>query len=101
MEYIIALVALLIGVAIGFFFDRLRLGAAYKQRDELRQQERRLEKREAMVDEAQDAYLKKERMLEATQAKLAERNKSIEAKERELGRLLKEEQEQLYKISEL
>jgi ribonuclease Y len=40
-------------------------------------------------------------MLEATQAKLAERNKAAEAKERELGRLLKEEQDRLYTISEL
>jgi len=140
--FITGLVGLLAGAAIGFFFDRLRLGASYKQRDEiiaqaekegqnilrakeleakeelikrreglekeldsqrdeLRQQEKRLEKREAMVDETQEAYLKKERMLEATQAKLAERGKSVENKEKELNRLLKEEQEQLYKISEL
>lgn len=141
-EFIAGLIGLLVGGAIGFFFERLRLGSAYKQRDEivaqaeregqnilkakeleakeelikrretlereldqtrdeLRQQERRLEKREAMVDETQEAYLKKERMLESTQAKLAEKNKSIDAKERELTRILKEEQERLYKISEL
>lgn len=142
MEYVAAAIALFIGGALGFFFDRLRMGSAYKQRDEivaqaeregqnilkekeleakaelmkrretlqkeldveredLRQQERRLEKREAMVDEAQESYLKKERMLEVTQTKLAERNKSVESKERELTRILKEEQERLYKISEL
>ncbi|MGC1274841.1 MAG: ribonuclease Y [Planctomycetaceae bacterium] len=142
MDLIMPLIAFLIGAAIGFFFDRLRLGASYKQhaeilanaekegqnllksreleakeellkrrealdreidaeREEIRQQERRLEKREAMVDEGQEAYLKKERMLETTQTKLTERIKGVENKDRELTRLLKDEQEQLYKISEL
>ena len=141
-EYAAGLIGLLIGAAIGFFFERLRLGSAYKQRDEIvalagrdadalrrtreieakedqlrrreafereldasrdeiRQMERRLEKREAMVDETQEAYLKKERLLEATQVKLAERGKAIEAKDRELARLLKEEQDQLFRIADL
>lgn len=136
------LIGLPVGAVIGFFLDRLRLGAAYKQRDEiiaqaereaqnlhkakeleakeefiqrreelqreldseredLRQQERRLERREAMVDETQESFLKKERMLEATQTKLAERGKAIDSKERELNRLLQEEQDQLFRISEL
>lgn len=70
-------------------------------RDEQRDQERRLEKREAILDELQEDFRKKERMLENTQNKLAERGKVVETKERELDRLLKEEQEQLYQISGL
>ncbi len=40
-------------------------------------------------------------MLQQTQQKLADRTKALEVKEGELNRLLKEEQEVLYKISEL
>jgi ribonuclease Y len=40
-------------------------------------------------------------MLELTQNKLADRGKALEAKEKELERVLKDEQEQLYKISGL
>jgi ribonuclease Y len=72
-----------------------------KARDELRDQERRLDKREVLQDEQHQDYLKKERMLELTQNKLADRQKAIEAREKELERVLADEQEQLYKISEL
>ena len=141
-EYLAGLIGLAVGGAIGFFLDRLRLGAAYKdrdailaqaekdataiardreleakeellrrreaqdkeverERDDLRQAERRLEKREAMVNDTQESYLKKERLLEQMQTRLSERGKALEVKERELARLLKDEQEQLYRISEL
>lgn len=70
-------------------------------RDELRQQERQLDKRESAVKDQQDDISKKERMLEATQQKLVERHKVTEAREKELERILKQEQEQLYKISGL
>lgn len=70
-------------------------------REELRDQERRLDKRELLLDEQQEDFRKKERMLESTQVKLAERNKAVEIRERELERILKEEQEQLYRISGL
>ena len=40
-------------------------------------------------------------MLQTTQLKLTERNKATDARQKELDRLLKEEQEQLYKISGL
>ena len=141
-ELLAGLIGLVAGGLLGFFADRLRLGAVYKQRDailsqaerdaqalartreveakeenlkrrevlekelerereDLRQQERRLEKREAMVNDSQESYLKKERLLETMQMRLTDRNKALEAKERELSRLLKEEQENLYRISEL
>lgn len=70
-------------------------------RDELREQERRLDKRESVLDELQDDFRKKERMLESTQAKLAERQQQVEQRERELDAVLKEQQEQLYRISEM
>jgi ribonuclease Y len=139
---VVAIVAVLIGAAVGFLFDRLRKGEAYKTRDEilkqaereadnlrkaqelaakeellkrreglereihetrdeLRDQERRLDKREAALDEQHQDFVKRERMVEASQQKLAERSKAIESRERELDRILHEEQEQLYKISGL
>jgi ribonuclease Y len=70
-------------------------------REELREQERRLDKRETLLDEQHEDFRKKDRMLEATQHKLTERTKTIENRERELDRLLKDEQEQLYQISSL
>lgn len=70
-------------------------------RDELRNQERALDKREVGIKEQHDDIARKERMLEATHTKLAERNKTIDAKEKELDRVLKQEQEHLYKISGL
>lgn len=139
---LIGLVALAAGAAAGYFFDRLRLGAAYKTRDEvlrnaeheaetlrrqqevaakedlirrrealekelnvvreeLREQERRLDKREGQLDELQEDFRKRERMLEASQNKISERMKALDAREKEVERVLKEEQEQLYRISGL
>jgi ribonuclease Y len=143
MDYVIgAVIGLIAGAAAGFFFERLRLGDAYRTReqllhdaereadnlrktreleakeellrrreameqeldqarDELREQERRLDKREAQVDERLEDHRKKEKMLEATQNRLAERSKVVETREREMERLIKQEQEELYKISGL
>ena len=141
-EAVWGLVGLVIGVAIGFLFDRLRRGAAFQGRDEiikqaeqeaeilkrshelatkeellkrqedlekeltgsreeLRKQEKRLDKRETTLDDQQQDFLKKDRMLETTQSKLADRGKAIDAREKELDRVLQDEQEQLYKIGGL
>jgi ribonucrease Y len=70
-------------------------------REELRQHERHLDKRENSLEELQDSVAKRERMLETTQQKLADRTKAVDARERELDRLFKQEQEQLFKISGL
>ena len=70
-------------------------------RDEIRNQERKLDKRESGLKDQQDDIAKKERMLEATQLKLTERGKVVEARDRELEKIVKQEQEQLYKISGL
>ncbi len=68
-------------------------------RDELREQERRLDRRESTLDEQQQDIVKKERMLELTQRKLAERSEAVEARDVELTQVLKQQQDQLYKIS--
>jgi ribonuclease Y len=70
-------------------------------REELRTHEKHLDKRESVLEELQEDISKKERMLEHTQQKLSDRGKAVEAREKELDRLLKQEQEQLYKISGL
>ncbi|MEI8019601.1 MAG: ribonuclease Y [Schlesneria sp.] len=70
-------------------------------RDEIRNQERKLDKRESGLKDQQDDIAKKERMLETTQLKLSERGKVVDARERELEKIIKQEQEQLYKISGL
>jgi ribonuclease Y len=86
--------------------DMLRRREAQDQkleesRNALRERERDLDKREVHLKEQLDSGLKKEKMLQSNQQKLADRTKALEAKETELGRLLKEEQEQLYQISGL
>jgi len=139
---IVGLIAAIVGVAIGYFVDRLVKSGAYKTRDEIvrqaerdaenvrkdselklkedmlkrremleskmeeargtqRERERELDKRDSHLEEQQESIRKKEKMLQTTQQKLAERTKSMEAKDAELNRLLKEEQEVLYKTSEL
>jgi ribonuclease Y len=72
-----------------------------ESRDALREREREIDKREVQLKEQNNDFRKKEQMLQTTQQKLAERAKAMEARQTELNRLLKEEQEQLYKISEL
>ena len=70
-------------------------------RDELREQEKKVDKREAFAEETLDQSRRKEKMLETTQQRLADRAKVGEAREKELDRLLKQEQEELFKISGL
>jgi ribonuclease Y len=137
-----ALVALVVGVGVGWFIERQLRGTAYKSREEilaqaqrdadavrktqelsgkeellarreeleremnrvreeLRDQERRLDRRETTLDEQQQDIGKKERMLELTQRKLAERTEAVESRDTELQQVLKQQQDQLYKISGL
>ncbi len=72
-----------------------------KTRDELRELERKLDRREIVLNEQQEDMGKKDRMLELTQHKLTDRSKALEVREREVERILQEEQEQLFKISGL
>ena len=70
-------------------------------REELREQERRLDRRESTLNELQQDMTKKERMLELTQKKQSERAESLDAREQELQGVLKEQQDQLFRISGL
>ena len=140
--YVIGAIGAVVGIAIGFFVERILKGAAYKSRDEvlreadreaesikknaelaakeellkrreeleketqqlrddLRTKETQVEKREAAFEVQVHDFEKRERMLEVTQKKLADRTKAVDAREAELDRIIREEQEQLFKISEL
>ena len=135
-------IAFVIGAAVGYLFDRIRLGAAFQRRDEilhqaereaenirkteelaakeallkrreeleieaartreeLRTAQREIDQRESRVEDREEDFKKKERMLEVTQKKLADRTKVVEARDKELDRVLREEQEQLHHISGL
>lgn len=137
-----AVIGLLVGGGIGFFFERIRRGSSYQDRDQileqarrdaealkkdeelkareellkrreelenslsetrdgLHQRERDLDKREGSLDDRDEEFQKREKLIEGQQQKLSVRVKSVESKERELDRILDEEQKQLYKISGL
>ncbi|WP_013629735.1 ribonuclease Y [Rubinisphaera brasiliensis] len=141
-EVIAGGVALVAGLLIGFAFERVRLGAGYRSkqqiiedaereanslkkdaeieakaellkrreelerelsgsRQEIRDLERKLDKRESTLEDLQENVDKRERMVESLQNRLTERLKNAERKEAELGKILKQEQEELYKISGL
>lgn len=70
-------------------------------REAQRERERKIDKRDGQLKELTNDFAKKEKMLQVTQQKLSDRSKAMEARQNELNRLLKDEQEQLYKISEL
>lgn len=142
MEYVIGGIALAVGIAIGFFIDRIQKGSAYKTRDELirdaereaenlkrtreieakeeflkrreeldkeldehrdqiRKQERALDKREHQLTDQESGLKKRERMVEQMQTRLTDRGKFIEKREAELEKIIEEEQEKLYTISGL
>ncbi|MEZ6046882.1 MAG: Rnase Y domain-containing protein [Planctomycetaceae bacterium] len=69
--------------------------------EKLRDSERKVDEREIQLKERESNQKKQERMLESMQLKLTERTKAVEAKDKQLDRILKDEQEQLYKISSL
>lgn len=141
-EMIFGLLGLAVGAAVGFFFDKLRLGAAYKTKaqlisdaeresetlrktreleikeemlkrrqdvegevsalkDQLRDTERGLDRRESGLQDLQEDIEKKEQMLQQLQVRLTDRTKVVDRQESELSRLLKDEQEQLHRISNL
>lgn len=70
-------------------------------REEHREQERRLDRRETTLGELQQDINKKERMIEGQQNKLSERQKKMDTREAELEQVLREERDQLFKISGL
>jgi ribonucrease Y len=74
---------------------------AEKARADIRDQERRLEKREDGIEQKHEAQLKKERALEHTQKKLHERREHLEKRGRELDTLLEQQTQKLHEISGL
>ena len=72
-----------------------------KARADGREQERRLEKREDVLDQKHQAQLKKERTLEHNQRKLLERREQVEKRSRELDQLLRDQTEKLHQITNL
>ncbi|HLJ97794.1 MAG TPA: ribonuclease Y [Gemmataceae bacterium] len=70
-------------------------------RSEHREQERRLEKREDVIDQKHQLQLKKERTLEHNQRKLNERREQVEKRSRELEILIQRQTEKLQEIATL
>lgn len=68
---------------------------------EVRDQEKRLDRRESLLDDQQQDIAKKERLLESTQKKLAERTESVESREKEVDKALRQQQDELFRISGL
>jgi ribonuclease Y len=68
-------------------------------RDELREQERRLDRRDSLLTEQQQDMTKKERMVEITQKKLAEKLEQADARDADLQQTLRQQQDQLFRIS--
>ncbi len=142
MDYVTGLIALALGGGVGFYFDRMRMGAAYKDRDqiveqakrdadnirrdeelkqreellkrreelenslkknrdEIHQRERELDRRESQLKDRDSEYVKREKLVEAQQMKLTAKTKSVETKEKELDRMITDEQQQLFRISGL
>lgn len=70
-------------------------------RDKVRQEERRVDKREAALEEMQSDIRKKEQMLQTMQKRVTDRSKAVEAREAELEKILRQEQDELFKITGL
>ena len=70
-------------------------------RSELRDQEKRLDRRETLLEDQQQDITKKERLLESTQRKLADRTESVESREKEVEKALRQQQDELFRISGL
>jgi ribonuclease Y len=66
---------------------------------ELREHERRLEKREDAIEQKQQGMSKKERQIDHTQKKLSERKEVMEKKAKELETLIEQETTRLHEIS--
>lgn len=70
-------------------------------RDKVRDEERKLDRREAKLEEQQQDFRKKEQMLQTMQQRMTDRGRAIEVREAEIEKIIKREQEELYQISGL
>ena len=76
-------------------------GELNQLREKVRQEERRVDKREAALEEMQGDIRKKEQMLQTMQKRTADRAKAVETREAELEKILQQEQDELFKITGL
>jgi ribonuclease Y len=72
-----------------------------KQREELRERERVLDKRHETVEQQSDDLRKQERIVESTQRRLAEKLEDINHKNEELNKLLEQQRQTLHSVSGL
>ena len=104
MEYITPTIIGVVGIAIGFFFDRLRKGSAYQGRDEILEQAKRdadnqrrneeiaikedmlklREKQEQKLEQLRDKVRDRERDVDKRKAQLQEQQNDITKKEQML-----------------
>ncbi len=70
-------------------------------RKELREEEKRLSKREDIIDQKMETLNAKERMLEAGQKAVNEREKSLVKKDRHINELIAQQKSQLLKVANL
>jgi len=70
-------------------------------REELRSEEKRLAKRESIIDQKLETVHSKERMLEASERAVAEREKALASKDRQLNELIAQQKGQLLKVANL
>jgi len=81
------------------WFERYR--ESEQARNEHRDQERRLEKREDLLEQKHQAQLKKERILQHSEKKLHERRENLEKKLQESEVLVQEQTKRLHDVSGL
>jgi ribonuclease Y len=72
-----------------------------QSRNDLRELERKLEKKEAALDLRHKEVVKKDKALESGQKKLAERKEAVEARTKELEDLIRQETDRLHQLSGL
>lgn len=70
-----------------------------KVRDELRERERLLDKRQEAIEQQADDLRKQERMVETAQRRLAEKTEASNKKAKELDALLDEQRQKLHELS--
>jgi len=70
-------------------------------RKELRGEEKRLAKREDMIDQKLETAHSKERMVDAAERAIAEREKGLAAKDRQLNEIIGQQKAQLLKVANL
>jgi len=72
-----------------------------KARDELRERERTLDKRQELIGQQDDDLRKQQKMVETSQRRLSERMEDVNRRNEELGKLLEMQRQTLHTISGL